>query len=297
MRSPVNDVLTAGEFEAITGLTAKALRLYAERGILAPASVDPINGYRSYERAQSQHGIILDLLRRARVPVADLPSASGFDFDARRQLVAMQRVIEDFNLDVAERVAAFTPSDFVAHSVEAPVADWVGAVVEIGFPDDIDERITAVQELALDTPAVDRAFAEVLAEINGEPSNTVWTATPGATSNNSRAMVIARPTSRSMDPATRRHIESHIHSSTGQKIGVTAGTLPRRREITFTSASPGDPTPVDEAAAGYLHALAFARYLAEHQLTAVSAHARQVVQGPSLFDGTAPTGVFDVHLR
>ncbi|MEV0732953.1 MerR family DNA-binding transcriptional regulator [Polymorphospora sp. NPDC050346] len=42
----MKDDLTAGEFQAITGLSAKALRLYAERGILVPASVAPHSGYR-----------------------------------------------------------------------------------------------------------------------------------------------------------------------------------------------------------------------------------------------------------
>ncbi|GGE95168.1 MerR family DNA-binding transcriptional regulator [Mycetocola zhadangensis] len=293
----MNDALTAGEFEAITGLTPKALRLYAERGILAPVAVDPINGYRNYQRAQGQHGIILDLLRRARVPVAELPSTSDFDFDARRQSLALQRVVEDFYLDVAERVADFDPSNFVAHSIETPAMNWVGVVVEIGFPDDMNERVEAVQELAVDTPTIDRAFAKALAELQENSANIVWTATPGDGKTSGRAMVITRPTSQVLDPAARRHLESQIHSSTGQNVAVAAGTLPRRLEVTFASVASGDPTPADEAAAGYLHALAFAHYLGQHKLTAISAHARQVVDGPALFEGPAPVSVFDVQLR
>ena len=92
----VVEKLRAGEFEAVTGLSAKALRLYGERGILAPASVNPDNGYRSYHRRQLQHGMVVDLLRKARVPVTELPSAHGFDFENHRQSMAVQRLMEDF---------------------------------------------------------------------------------------------------------------------------------------------------------------------------------------------------------
>ena len=40
----MDDRLTAGEFQRLTGLSAKALRLYAEREVLAPAAVDPVMG-------------------------------------------------------------------------------------------------------------------------------------------------------------------------------------------------------------------------------------------------------------
>ncbi len=39
-------MLTIGEFATATGLTAKALRLYDDLGLLAPAEVDPRNGFR-----------------------------------------------------------------------------------------------------------------------------------------------------------------------------------------------------------------------------------------------------------
>jgi hypothetical protein len=39
-------LMTAGQFGGQTLLSAKALRIYAERGLLPPHFVDPINGYR-----------------------------------------------------------------------------------------------------------------------------------------------------------------------------------------------------------------------------------------------------------
>ena len=39
-------LLSIGEFSARCGLSPKALRLYAEAGLLVPAAVDSSNGYR-----------------------------------------------------------------------------------------------------------------------------------------------------------------------------------------------------------------------------------------------------------
>jgi DNA-binding transcriptional MerR regulator len=166
----MDEMISAGEFEVLTGLTPKALRLYAERGILSPTRADPVTAYRAYDRAQVRHGVSLDLLRRARVPVAELAGAEDFDFDARRQTVAMERLMEDFHLDVAERIAAFDPDDLVAHHDLVPPLDWIGVVIDLGVPGDLDGRLEAFSGLAVDVPAIDRALAEALADVGAPPS-------------------------------------------------------------------------------------------------------------------------------
>jgi hypothetical protein len=75
------------------------------------------------------------------------------------------------------------------------------------------------------------------------------------------------------------------------------GTLPARVEVTFAAAATDDPTPVEEAAAGYLHVLAFEDYVRRHRLTAVLPSARQVIHAATWFPFDAvgePTSVFDV---
>jgi protein phosphatase len=44
--------MTIGEFAREAGLTAKALRLYDELALIAPAEVDPVSGYRYYRTDQ-----------------------------------------------------------------------------------------------------------------------------------------------------------------------------------------------------------------------------------------------------
>ncbi len=61
--------ITAGRFSALTLLSPKALRLYADRGLLVPAEVDPANGYRRYHPDQVGRGWLIGLLRSAGLPL------------------------------------------------------------------------------------------------------------------------------------------------------------------------------------------------------------------------------------
>ncbi|MGC9961976.1 MAG: MerR family transcriptional regulator [Acidimicrobiales bacterium] len=72
---PENDVgplLTIGEFAQQTRLTAKALRVYDETGLLRPLGVDPRNGYRRYGTAQVRTGRLIGMLRGADVSLAEI---------------------------------------------------------------------------------------------------------------------------------------------------------------------------------------------------------------------------------
>ena len=279
--------LTAGEFQMMTGLTAKALRLYAERDIVAPASIDPVSGYRYYSRSQLQHGFTVDLLRRARVPLSELATAGDFDFEQRRATVALSRHFEDFYLEVAEKVAAFTAADHVAHSSPAPPVHWVGAVIEMAIPDDMEEKFEAFAALSVDTPAVERVLTDALDELGIPTLPEAWTA------GGAQHMILARAVDAL--PHDLAPIRDHLRAA-GIGVEVASGTLPARLEVTFTTAAATDPTPVDEAAAAYLRVLAFEEYVARHGIVPLSASARVVSHAGGMFGGEHPTDVFDVPL-
>ena len=57
--------MTAGRFGAETLLSAKALRIYAERGLLQPRRIDESTGYRYYSADQVPTGWLIALLRSA----------------------------------------------------------------------------------------------------------------------------------------------------------------------------------------------------------------------------------------
>ena len=76
-------VLTIGEFARASHLSPKALRLYDELGLLTPARVDPVSGYRLYEPGQLEQARLVAWLRRLGMPLArirvvcDLPPAAA----------------------------------------------------------------------------------------------------------------------------------------------------------------------------------------------------------------------------
>ena len=72
-------------FSAATGLSVKALRLYDERGLLAPARVDRATGYRRYTEDQIATAGRIALLRRAGIQVT--PQLVAADSPAVHALV------------------------------------------------------------------------------------------------------------------------------------------------------------------------------------------------------------------
>ncbi|MEU5697286.1 MerR family transcriptional regulator [Streptomyces aurantiacus] len=61
-----------GEMARDGGLSASALRFYDRAGVLVPAWVDPVSGYRWYEPEQLEEARLLARLRRAGMPLADI---------------------------------------------------------------------------------------------------------------------------------------------------------------------------------------------------------------------------------
>ena len=74
-------LLTIGEVARRSGLTASALRFYDREGVLVPADVDALTGYRRYAVAQVRAARLLASLRRVGMPLAEV--ALVLDEDAR----------------------------------------------------------------------------------------------------------------------------------------------------------------------------------------------------------------------
>ncbi|USQ88878.1 MerR family transcriptional regulator [Streptomyces phaeoluteigriseus] len=63
-------LLTIGAFAARARLSAKALRLYDRLGLLAPAQVDEVSGYRYYRAGQVERARLVAMLRQLDMPLA-----------------------------------------------------------------------------------------------------------------------------------------------------------------------------------------------------------------------------------
>lgn len=73
------ELLPIGEFARRAVLSPKALRLYDELGVLRPARVDPVNGYRWYRPDQVERARLVALLRRLDMPLARIGAVLELD--------------------------------------------------------------------------------------------------------------------------------------------------------------------------------------------------------------------------
>lgn len=72
-------LLTIGTFAKASRLSPKALRLYDELGLLSPARVDPVTGYRLYAPAQLDQARLVAWLRRLGMPLARIQRVCALD--------------------------------------------------------------------------------------------------------------------------------------------------------------------------------------------------------------------------
>lgn len=66
-----DELLSIGEFGRRARLTAKALRIYDQLGLLPPAITDEATGYRRYRSGQVRTGQLISVLRGADLSLAD----------------------------------------------------------------------------------------------------------------------------------------------------------------------------------------------------------------------------------
>ncbi|WP_209021786.1 MerR family transcriptional regulator [Nocardioides sp. 503] len=80
--------LTIGDFGRASGLSAKALRLYDDLGLLRPAEVDPWTGYRRYAPEQLDQARLVARLRLVGMPLARIREVCAASPDTRASMVS-----------------------------------------------------------------------------------------------------------------------------------------------------------------------------------------------------------------
>jgi DNA-binding transcriptional MerR regulator len=98
VNTDMEDLIPIGEFASTSRLSQKALRLYAQNGLLPPAWIDPNSGYRYYRVDQLRRATLIALLRRSGMSLAEIRSFIGKP--TMERLDAYERGMED---EVAER--------------------------------------------------------------------------------------------------------------------------------------------------------------------------------------------------
>ena len=145
-------LLSIGEFARASRLSAKALRLYDELGLLSPAQVDPDSGYRFYEPAQLERARLVAWLRRLGMPLArirvvcDAPSPAA----AAAEVAAFWAQAES---DLASRrdLAAFLVSHLSRKDTAMPAPD-TGLTIRYAAASDTGLSRPANQDSAYASP-------------------------------------------------------------------------------------------------------------------------------------------------
>ena len=107
-----------GEFSRITGLPVRTLRFYHEKGILAPAAVDPASGYRYYDERSLERARVVVALRRFEFPleeIATILAECDEEADLIDHLESQKLRLEEA---IRRRKAVVTDLDRVIRSIE-----------------------------------------------------------------------------------------------------------------------------------------------------------------------------------
>ncbi|GAA3968600.1 MerR family transcriptional regulator [Gordonia caeni] len=141
----MTDELPIGDFARRSGLTASALRFYADSSVLLPARVDPVSGYRYYRADQIPAAVLLRRLREADVSLASATAAlTATPAELRRLLLDHARRITT----EAERKAAIAGEILASLGEGTPPVAGGGSTTHIEltgavFAAAVDQVLTA----------------------------------------------------------------------------------------------------------------------------------------------------------
>lgn len=178
-----------GVFAQRSGLTPSALRFYADSGLLPPAEVDPVSGYRYYDADQITRATALRQLREITMPLAAVEAVldAGADEAARLLDEHVAKIIDD--AATARQKAAVIKSalggnmpGLLIAKLKGPVlADAVEQVLtatahEPGMPVLAGLHIEASHE-AIALTATDRYRLSTRTLVPARPAEQTWVGT------------------------------------------------------------------------------------------------------------------------
>lgn len=152
------DLIPIGSFAAASLLSQKALRLYAQLGILAPRYVDPDSGYRYYHPEQLRAARLILLMRQVEMPLALVRQALAVSSDeaerlVRRHLAELERRAKQARRTVPELIALLRdeedpmPYEISVREVGAqPIVSISRKVKVAGLGDFIQEGTAALSQ-------------------------------------------------------------------------------------------------------------------------------------------------------
>ncbi len=183
------DLLTIGAFARRCGLTASALRFYADSGLVRPIRVDEESGYRYYSPGQVSAALLVRRLREIGLPLervsavltADPAEASRIIDDHVAGLVS--QVHQARKTAAAVKATLGTPAPTPSARLTGPV--FTAAVEQVLTATTQDLPVLngvhlEVSPEAIVLTATDRYRLSTRTLVPAEPSTSTWTATVDA---------------------------------------------------------------------------------------------------------------------
>ena len=104
----MDNLIPIGRFSRVSRLSIKALRHYADAGLLEPAWVDPSSGYRYYAYAQTTQAEVIRVLRSLEMPLDEIGEVLGAGSDdVVAKIMDRHRARLEDRLDHQSRMLAF----------------------------------------------------------------------------------------------------------------------------------------------------------------------------------------------
>ncbi|MET8150507.1 MerR family transcriptional regulator [Actinoplanes sp. NPDC049668] len=179
-----------GEIARASGLSVSALRFYDGAGVLVPAEVDPVNGYRRYSDDQVRAARLVAGLRRVGMPVAEITRAVSelTNPPAVRKLLdehlhRLEDGLADARRELSRVHALLDFQETALTTVTLPAAALAAALDAVRFAASVDPDLPILGGVLLETEpaalclvATDRyrlAVAEAAAGVSGPPARVV----------------------------------------------------------------------------------------------------------------------------
>ncbi|MET7910495.1 MerR family transcriptional regulator [Streptomyces avermitilis] len=166
-----------GEMARDGGLSVSALRFYDRAGVLVPAWVDPVSGYRWYEPEQLEEARLLARLRRAGMPLADirlvLAGWAGADTDLVRGLLDAH--LRRLELGLSDARSEFSTLRALLDHRENPMTSLRTAAARLSVPAPELAAALDTVRFAASTDAELPMLGGILFDIEGEELHVVAT--------------------------------------------------------------------------------------------------------------------------
>ncbi|MEV0340800.1 MerR family transcriptional regulator [Nocardia sp. NPDC050713] len=149
--SRIEQLITIGALARASGLTASALRFYGDCGLLVPAEVDAVTGYRYYTRSQCERAVLIRRLRGIDLSLETITEVLSGDPGRAERLLDAHVAELARRADTAARVAAQVKRALGAgRGIAVPAAELARAIGQVGTAAAVDDTVPVLAGVLLE---------------------------------------------------------------------------------------------------------------------------------------------------